>query len=125
MPAYLAATGVTGISVADIAAQVASPDVKGAFGAILADAFGAAYADAINVHRPAMQALYEGYFNANSLDALMFPTTILPAVPIDLVNGSSQVSINGGPRWTNSRPTSETPMQAATQAFAACPCPQA
>jgi len=27
----------------------------------------------------------------------MFPTTILPASPIDAVNGSSKVSINGGP----------------------------
>jgi len=96
IPAYLAATGVTGITVADIAAQVASPDVKGAFGAILGDVFGAAYADAINVFRPQMQALYASYFTANALDAMMFPTTILPATTIDVVNGSSTVSINGG-----------------------------
>jgi indoleacetamide hydrolase len=97
IPAYLAATGVSGITVADIAAQVASPDVKGAFGAILADAFGAAYPDAINVQRPKMQALYASYFADNALDAMMFPTTILAAAPIDAVNGSSTVSIDGGP----------------------------
>jgi len=97
IPAYLAATGVTGISLADIAAQVSSPDVKGAFGAILGDVFGPAYADAINVHRPAMQALYARYFTDNKLDAVMFPTTILPATTIDPVNGSATVSINGGP----------------------------
>ena len=97
IPAYLAATGVSGITVADIAAQVASPDVKGAFGAILADAFGGAYEAAIKVHRPQMQALYAAYFRENALDAMMFPTTILPAVPIDMVNGSGKVSINGGP----------------------------
>lgn len=97
IPAYLAATGVSGITVADIAAQVASPDVKGAFGAILVDAFGAAYPDAINIHRPAMQTLYAAYFSDNALDAMMFPTTILPATVIDAVNGSSTVSINGGP----------------------------
>lgn len=97
IPAYLAATGVAGIGVADIAAQVASPDVAGAFGAILADAFGAAYADAINVHRPQMQALYAAYFADNALDAMWFPTTLLAAAPIDLVNGSSTVSIDGGP----------------------------
>jgi mandelamide amidase len=96
IPAYLAATGVTGIGVADIAAQIASPDVKGAFGAILADAFGNAYADAINVYRPQMQALYAAYFGDNMLDAMLFPTTILPAVAIDAVKGSSTVSINGG-----------------------------
>ena len=97
IPAYLAATGVRGIGVAEIAAQIASPDVKGAFGAILADAFGAAYDAALNVHRPQMQALYANYFRDNTLDAMMFPTTILPASPIDAVNGSSKVSINGGP----------------------------
>jgi mandelamide amidase len=97
IPAYLAATGVTGITLADIAAQVASPDVKAAYGAILADAFGAAYPDAINVYRPQLQALYANYFADNALDALMFPTTVLPAVTIDAVNGSSTLSINGGP----------------------------
>ena len=98
IPAYLAATGVTGITLTDIAAQVASPDVKGAFGAILADAFGAAYPDAINIHRPAMQSLYARYFADNAVDAMMFPTTILPAAAIDAVKGSSTVSINGGPQ---------------------------
>ena len=97
IPAYLAATGVTGITLAAIAAQVASPDVKAAYGAILADAFGAAYPDAINVYRPQLQALYANYFADNALDALMFPTTVLPAVTIDAVNGSSTLSINGGP----------------------------
>ena len=96
IPAYLAATGVSGVTVADIAAQVASPDVKGAFGAILADAFGGAYDAAIKVHRPQLQALYASYFSTNALDAMMFPTTILPASVIDAVNGSSKVAINGG-----------------------------
>jgi Asp-tRNA(Asn)/Glu-tRNA(Gln) amidotransferase A subunit family amidase len=95
-PAYLAASGIAGITLADIAAQIASPDVKVAFGAVLADVFGAQYADAIGIHRPAMQALYAAYFAQNQLSGMLFPTTILPAVPIDLVNGSSTVSINGG-----------------------------
>jgi mandelamide amidase len=97
IPAYLAATGVSGVTLADVAAGVASPDVAGAFGAILGDVFGAAYNDAINVHRPALQALYAKYFSDNALDAMMFPTAILPAVPIDAASGSSTVSINGGP----------------------------
>lgn len=96
IPAYLAATGVIGITVDDIAAQVASPDVKGIFGAILGGAFDGAYTDAINVFRPKLQTLYASYFAANALDAMMFPTTILPATSIDAVNGSSTVSINGG-----------------------------
>ena len=97
MPAYLAATGVAGITLADIAAQIASPDVKGAFAAILADAFGGAYDAALQVHRPKLQALYADYFAANRLDAMLFPTTILPAIPIDLAAGSGQVSIDSGP----------------------------
>jgi mandelamide amidase len=96
MPAYLAASGISGITLADIAAQIASPDVKGAFGAVLADVFANQYADAIGIHRPAMQALYASYFAQNQLSGMLFPTTILPAVTIDAVNGSSTVSINGG-----------------------------
>jgi indoleacetamide hydrolase len=97
IPAYLSASGITGITLADIAAQVASPDVRGAFGAILGDVFGSAYPDAINIHRPAMQRLYANYFANNTLDAMLFPTAILPAAKIDLVNGSGKVTINGGP----------------------------
>jgi len=87
---------VTGITVASIAAQIASPDVAGAFGAILGDVFGGAYDAAINVHRPQMQALYANYYAGNQLDAMMFPTTVAPATTIDAVNGSSTFSINGG-----------------------------
>jgi mandelamide amidase len=95
IPAYLAATGVTGISVHDIATQIASPDVKGAFGAIEADALGAGYPDAMRVSRPAMQALYADYFRANRLEAMLFPTTIAAAVPIDTAAGSGKFSLNG------------------------------
>jgi indoleacetamide hydrolase len=96
IPAYLAATGVTGISLADVVAGVASPDVKGAFGAILADAFGKDYDAAMRTHRPRLRSLYDGYFRSSVLDAMMFPTTIAPAPLIDAVNGSGKVSINGG-----------------------------
>lgn len=96
IPAYLAATGVTGISLADVAAGVASPDVKGAFGAILADAFGKDYDAAMRTHRPRLRNLYDGYFRSAALDAMMFPTTIATAPLIDLANGSGKVSINGG-----------------------------
>ncbi len=96
IPAYLAATGVAGISLADVAAGVASPDVKGAFGAILADALGKDYDAAMRTHRPRLRSLYDGYFRSAVLDAMMFPTTIAPAALIDLANGSGKVSVNGG-----------------------------
>lgn len=96
IPAYLAANGASSITLQNINDQLASPDVKGAFGAIMADAFGGAYADAINTHRPAMQKMYADYFSANKLDCILFPTTILPAPTIDAKNGSADsISING------------------------------
>ena len=95
-PAYLAASGIEGVTLADIAAMIASPDVAGAFGAITADAFGAAYQDAMSVQRPALQKLYADYFGDHRLDGLLFPTTISPAPLIDLDKGSGEMAINGG-----------------------------
>jgi mandelamide amidase len=95
-PAYLKASEINDITLADIAAKIASPDVKGAFGAITADAFGAAYQDAITVQRPALQKMYADYFSDNNLDAMLFPTTVAPAPLIDTVKGSGEMSINGG-----------------------------
>lgn len=96
IPAYLKASGIEGITLAEIAAKIASPDVKGAFGAITADTFGKAYPDAIGTLRPQLQKLYENYFRDNNLDAILFPTTIAPAPPIDLAKGSGEMTINGG-----------------------------
>ena len=96
IPAYLKASGIEGITLADIASAITSPDVQGAFGAITADAFGAAYPDAISVQRPALQKLYEAYFRDSNLDAMLFPTTIAPAPLIDTEKGSGEMSINGG-----------------------------
>jgi mandelamide amidase len=96
IPAYLKASEIKDITLADITAKIASPDVKGAFGAITADAFGAAYQDAITVQRPALQKMYENYFRDNNLDAILFPTTVAPAPLIDPVKGSGEMSINGG-----------------------------
>jgi len=96
IPTYLAASGIEGITLADIAAKIASPDVVGAFGAITTDAFGAAYDDAIRVQRRALQAIYAAYVQGNGLDAILFPTTIAPAPVIDEKSGSGEMSINGG-----------------------------
>lgn len=97
IPAYLAASGIEGVTLAEITAMIASPDVAGAFGAIAADAFGAAYPDAMRVHRPALQKLYADYFREHRLDGVLFPTTIAPAPLIDLEKGSGEMSVNGGP----------------------------
>jgi Asp-tRNA(Asn)/Glu-tRNA(Gln) amidotransferase A subunit family amidase len=96
IPAYLKASGIEGITLADIAAMVACPDVQGAFGAITADVFGAAYPDVMSVQRPALQEIYKAYFRDNRLDGILFPTTIAPAPVIDMEKGSSEISVNGG-----------------------------
>ena len=96
IPAYLQATG-SRITLADIAAQVASPDVKGAIGAVLADPTAPEYQAAMTLHRPQMQAVYARYFSAHRLDAMMFPTAIVAAPLIDATSGSSKISVNGGP----------------------------
>src|SRR5690606_23754377 len=66
IPAYLKASGIADVTLADIAGKIASPDVQGAFGAIMKDAFGKDYPDAMKVHRPALQKLYADYFKANN-----------------------------------------------------------
>ncbi len=92
---WLAANQTPVQSVADVAARIASPDVRAAYDAILADTRGRDYQTAMTVWRPRLQQLYAQTFAANGLDALLFPTTRLAAVPIDDLNGSSSVSIDG------------------------------
>jgi indoleacetamide hydrolase len=92
LPKYLASSG-SGISIDQVAAQIKSPDVAGAFGA--AKTFPkAAYDAAINTFRPQLQKMYADYFLTNGVAAILFPTTPLPAVPID-GTFSGAVAING------------------------------
>lgn len=97
IPAYLATTGLRNITLQDIAAQVASPDVQGAIGAVLAGVPEADYRAAMTRFRPRLQALYATHFAEHRLDALMFPTTRVAAPLIDAARGSSTISIDGGP----------------------------
>jgi indoleacetamide hydrolase len=92
LPQYLLTEGAA-ITIDQLAAQIKSPDVQGAFGA--AKTFPqAVYDAAITTHRPALQKLYADYFTANNVDAVLFPTTPLPAIAIDATY-SGAVSING------------------------------
>ncbi|TAM28280.1 MAG: indoleacetamide hydrolase [Paraburkholderia sp.] len=93
--AWLVANHTPVQSVAAVAARIASPDVRAAYDAVLADRRGGDYQTAISVWRPQLQRLYAQTFAAGGLDALLFPTTRLAAVPIDTLNGSSRVSIDG------------------------------
>ncbi len=93
MMKYLAGSA-PGISIEDVLAQIASPDVKEIYRAVVsAEAVTeAAYRDAINVHRPEMQAIFSGYFADNNLDALVIPTVTMTAPPIGHDN---TVELNG------------------------------
>src|SRR3954447_2884674 len=85
MVAYLAHSG-TGITIAALAREIASPDVKGTYDGLviprklpgpdntLVDAE-PIYDAAIRSARPALQALYGKTFADNRLDAIAFPTT--------------------------------------------------
>lgn len=85
MVAYLAHTG-TGLSIAALAKDISSADVKGTYDGLviprklpgpdntLVDAK-PIYDAAINTARPALQALYSKTFAASKLDAIAFPTT--------------------------------------------------
>jgi len=97
VPAWLIANDAPVKTVAEVAARIASPDVRNAYDAILADPFASQYPTALTVWRPQLQQHYAQTFTTHQLDALLFPTTRLSAVPIDELAGSSAVSINGAP----------------------------
>jgi indoleacetamide hydrolase len=91
MVAYLERTG-TGITIDEVAKQIASPDVKGTYDGLViprklpgpdnsvVDAK-PAYDAAIKTARPALQALYRDTFTKNRLDAIAFPTVPKVAIP--------------------------------------------
>ena len=95
LAAFLEASG-SGLTLEDVAAEVASPDVKFVFeNLVLGDQAipDEVYAAAVTDLRPLVQAGYAEVFAANRLDALVFPTTPLAAQPI---SGSDMtVSLNG------------------------------
>lgn len=95
--AWLLANDAPVKTVADLAAQIASPDVRAIYDGVLADVLGAHYEAALNLWRPRLQRYMAATFTDGRLDALLFPTTRLAAVPIDELNGSSTVSIDGAP----------------------------
>jgi Asp-tRNA(Asn)/Glu-tRNA(Gln) amidotransferase A subunit family amidase len=82
-----------------IVAQIASPDVKGILGSQVGpDAVPeAAYREALSKHRPALQEAYRHYFAEQRVDAIVFPTTPLPA---SRIGEDENVLLNGAPAPT-------------------------
>lgn len=82
LPAYLRECGY-GLSLEAVAAAIASPDVAAIVGSQLGpDAVTpAAYEQALRM-RVKLQSAYDAYFRSQRLDAMVFPTSPLPARPI-------------------------------------------
>ncbi len=92
LPAYLASNGISYQEVLD---QVESPDVKGVLNSLSGDGNipEAVYTNAVNVLRPKLQNGFADYFKRARIDAMIIPTTPLPAGPIE---GSDEtVELNG------------------------------
>ncbi|PLP57965.1 hypothetical protein CYK37_17285 [Mesorhizobium loti] len=82
--AYLEESGASA-RFADIVEKVASPDVQGIMRLVSDPATmvpQALYREAVDVHRPRLIQAYRDHFTAHGIDALVFPTTPLPARPI-------------------------------------------
>ncbi|MBY6142081.1 indoleacetamide hydrolase [Leisingera daeponensis] len=93
LPAYLT-EHAPDISFETLVAGIGSPDVAGAISSQLGDEAmpEAAYRAAMDEHRPAMRQIYGQVFEEYRLDAIVFPTTPLPARPI---GEDVTVSLNG------------------------------
>ncbi len=84
------------VSLTDLAAEIASPDVRDIFNnRVLGEKAPtqAAYKEAMEQFRPTLQQLYVQTFSKYEIDALIFPTTIMPAQSIE--GSSLEVTLNG------------------------------
>ena len=90
---YLSRNNI-GISLEQLVDAVKSPDVKHVMQASMGEHNipEEVYLEAVNVLRPQLQAMYRDYFQQNSIDAMLLPTTPLTARPI---GHDDTVDING------------------------------
>lgn len=93
LPVYLETHG-TGVTLSELAAATASSDVHGIFAGITGEGqiTEDAYAAALTV-REELRRLFQDFFVAENIDAIIFPTTLLPARPIE--NSMQTVELNG------------------------------
>ncbi len=83
LPRYLSRFD-TGVSFGRLVKRIASPDVRAVFDSIQGNGAipRAVYKEALNVQRPRLRSAYAAFFARHKVDALIFPTTPLPAQPI-------------------------------------------
>jgi len=84
VPKYLEETGAE-VSFEDLISQIAASGLGARFTALhTTEAVSEeVYQESLNEVRPALQATYAGAFEDNNLDALIFPSTIIPATRLD------------------------------------------
>jgi mandelamide amidase len=95
LPAFLE-RWETGVGLDEVVEKLASPDVVGVFQTFVVGDEKMpeeAYRAAIETFRPRLQALYAETFARHKLDAIVFPTTPLPAPPIE--GADETVVLNG------------------------------
>jgi mandelamide amidase len=95
LPAFLE-RWETGVGLDEVVEKLASPDVVGVFQTFVVGdekMLEEAYRAAIETFRPRLQALYAETFARHKLDAIVFPTTPLPAPPIE--GADETVVLNG------------------------------
>lgn len=93
LPLYLVEND-TGVTLEELIAAIAGPDVQALFALVVGPGAipEAVYLDAVRHQRPRLQILYRDVFTSYGLDALVFPTTALPARPI---GQDATVELNG------------------------------
>lgn len=82
---YLAEFAPQGPSLKELISQISSPDVKAVLTGLTQPEFADmadVYRDAIANRRPKLQSILASTFSENRLDAIIFPTTIMPACAI-------------------------------------------
>ena len=91
---YLFENGVR-LSIDDVFEEVKSPDVKAILRSQLSEdgVKEAAYLEAVNVDRPALQRAYSSYFRDHEVEGIVFPTAPVPARPI---GEDETIELNGG-----------------------------
>ena len=93
LPDYLNSFG-TDLTLSELAAATASPDVRGIFAGMTGEGqvSDEAYTAAMSV-REELRQVFQEFFASHGLDAIVFPTTLLPARPIE--NSMQTVELNG------------------------------
>ncbi len=93
MPEYLK-TFQTEVTPEELLANIQSPDVQPIMAAALSEAISEdVYHDALNIHRPALQALFTDYFYNHQIDVILYPT--VPIVARNIEGILDGVIVNG------------------------------